>query len=114
VMHSDGSARRAFCYASDAVAGFFTVLLKGRPGQAYNVANPAGELSVLELAEMLVDLYPEKKLKVDRRYTPDSPGYIPSAYSRLIPDVTRLSALNWHAQIAPPAGFRRMIEACQT
>lgn len=111
VMHSDGSARRAFCYASDAISGFFSVLFKGTPAQAYNVANPAGELSVMELAELLVGLYPDKRLAVDRRHTPDSPGYIPSAYSRLVPDVARLSALGWTAQIAPPAGFRRMIEA---
>jgi UDP-glucuronate decarboxylase len=111
VMHSDGSARRAFCYASDAVAGFFSVLLAGTPAQPYNVANPAGELSVLELAELLVGLYPEKHLSVDRRHAPNSPGYIPSAYNRLVPDVTRLSALGWRAQIAPQAGFRRMIEA---
>lgn len=111
VMHSDGSARRAFCYASDAIAGFFSVLLKGTPAQAYNVANPAGELSVMELAELLVGLYPAKHLTVDRRNAPDSPGYIPSAYSRLVPDVARLNALGWTAQIDPPAGFRRMIEA---
>jgi UDP-glucuronate decarboxylase len=111
VMHSDGSARRAFCYASDAIAGFFSVLLNGTPAQAYNVANPAGELSVMELAELLVGLYPQKQLAVDRRHAPDSPGYIPSAYSRLVPDVARLSALGWTARIDPKAGFRRMIEA---
>ena len=111
VMHSDGSARRAFCYASDAIAGFFSVLLKGTPALAYNVANPASELSVMELAELLVGLCPAKRLTVDRRHAPDSPGYIPSAYSRLVPDVARLTALGWAAQIVPQAGFRRMIEA---
>lgn len=110
-MHSDGSARRAFCYASDAIAGFFTVLLKGSPAQAYNVANPAGELSVMELAELLIGLYPAKQLTVDRQYAPNTTGYIPSIYSRLVPDVTRLSDLGWTAQIGPATGFRRMIEA---
>ena len=66
VMTSDGSARRAFCYATDAIAGFFTVLLIGQPALPYNVANPVGELSVIELAELLVDLYPEKRLAVER------------------------------------------------
>ena len=108
VMHSDGSARRAFCYVSDAIAGFFSVLLLGTPAQAYNVANPAGELSVMELAELLVGLYPAKRLTVDRRHAAETPGYI---RSRLVPDVARLSALGWTAQIDPPAGFRRMIEA---
>ena len=111
VMHSDGSARRAFCYATDAVAGFFSVLLKGLPAQPYNVANPAGELSVMELAELLVGLHPKKALTVDRRNTPGNAGYIPSAYSRLVPDVSRLAALGWSAHIDPAAGFRRMIEA---
>ena len=111
VMHSDGSARRAFCYASDAIAGFFCALLKGTPGQAYNVANPSGELSVVELAELLVGMYPDKRLTVERRYAPGTSGYIPSKYSRQVPDVTRLSALGWTAQIAPPTGFGRMIEA---
>lgn len=113
VMHSDGSARRAFCYASDAIAGFFSVLLKGTPALPYNVANPAGELSVMELAELLVGLYPDKALSVDRRNAPGNAGYIPSAYSRLVPDVSRLAALGWSARIDPAAGFRRMIEAYQ-
>ncbi len=113
VMYSDGSARRAFCYATDAISGFFSILLRGNPTQAYNVANPAGELSVIELAELLVGLYPEKHLVVDRQHTPQTPGYIPSVYSRLIPDVTKLQSLGWTAQINPETGFRRMIEAYQ-
>src|SRR3546814_1330299 len=31
VMNSDGMARRAFCYATDAVVGLFSILLKGDP-----------------------------------------------------------------------------------
>lgn len=111
VMNSDGSARRAFCYASDAVAGFFSVLLKGVAGQAYNVANPAGELSVMELAEMLVGLFPEKGLQVERRVQVDPKAYLQSTYNRLVPDVSRLEALGWKAEVTPEQGFRRMITA---
>jgi dTDP-glucose 4,6-dehydratase len=110
VMTSDGSARRAFCYASDAVAGFLTVLLKGQPAEPYNVANPAGELSVMELAELLVGLFPERRLEVERR-PQSSSGYLASTFSRLIPDVTRLQALGWRPEIGPALGFKRMIEA---
>lgn len=108
VMTSDGSARRAFCYASDAIAGFFTVLLKGQPGQAYNVANPQAELSVMDLAELLVGLFPERGLLVERR-GPANAGYLPSAVSRLIPDTTRLAELGWAPKVAPAAGFQRFI-----
>lgn len=111
VMNSDGSARRAFCYASDAVAGFFTVLLKGQSATPYNVANPAGELSVMELAELMVGLFPEKGLRVERRAPPSQASYLASTFSRLVPDVSRLVQLGWQADVHPAEGFRRMIEA---
>ncbi|WP_397534529.1 NAD-dependent epimerase/dehydratase family protein [Roseateles sp.] len=111
VMLSDGAARRAFCYASDAIAGFFTVLLKGESALPYNVANPAGELSVMQLAELMVGLYPEKQLMVERRAPPGSTSYLASSFSRLVPDVHRLAALGWTPTVTPAEGFRRMIEA---
>jgi UDP-glucuronate decarboxylase len=113
VMTSDGSARRAFCYASDAIAGMFAVLLKGQISLPYNVANPAGELSVLELAELMVGLFPDKQLRVERRALPSSATYLPSVCSRMSPDVTRLNSLGWNPDVMPPEGFRRMIEAYQ-
>src|SRR3989344_2286919 len=39
VMKSDGEAVRSFAYIADVVAGFFTVLLKGKRAEAYNLAN---------------------------------------------------------------------------
>lgn len=111
VMMSDGSARRAFCYASDAIAGFFTVLLKGNPGLPYNVANPAGELSVMELAELMVGLYPDKKLLVERRAPSGSDNYLASTFNRLVPDIGRLAGLGWSPTVTPAQGFHRMIEA---
>lgn len=114
VMMSDGAARRAFCYASDAVTGFFTVLLEGEAATPYNVANPAGELSVIELAELLVGLCPEKGLQVERRAPIEGNAYLPSTFSRLVPDVSKLAALGWAPQVTPEQGFRRMIKAYKT
>jgi len=111
VMNSDGLARRAFCYASDAVAGFLTVLLKGTPATPYNVANPSGELSVWELAELLVGLRPELGLHVERRLPEQGNTYLASTFSRLVPDVSRLTSLGWVPEITPAQGFSRMLEA---
>ena len=50
---SDGSATRTFCYVADAVAGYYKVLVRGRPGEPYNVGTDAPEISMGELAERI-------------------------------------------------------------
>jgi dTDP-glucose 4,6-dehydratase len=113
VMKSEGLARRAFCYASDAVAGFFTVLLKGCPATPYNVANPEGELSVWELAELMVSLYPEKGLRVDRQIESQKANYLASPFNRLVPSIKKLTDLNWTPNVKPFDGFRKTVGAYQ-
>jgi dTDP-glucose 4,6-dehydratase len=65
----------------------------------------------MELAEMLVAMFPERGLKVSRRAPQQDSGYIASTFSRLIPDVGRLNSLGWEAKVDPKSGFKRMIEA---
>ena len=54
VMLSDGKPKRTFCYATDAVTGYFKVLVRGRPGEAYNIGIDTPEISVAELAQLTV------------------------------------------------------------
>jgi len=56
VMLSDGSATRTFCYVSDAVTGYYKVLLRGGDGEAYNVGVEEPEISMRELGERLAGL----------------------------------------------------------
>jgi len=56
VMLSDGAPRRTFCYASDAVVGYYKVLVKGRAGEPYNIGVETPEISMLELAERITEL----------------------------------------------------------
>jgi nucleoside-diphosphate-sugar epimerase len=108
VLLSDGSAERAFCYLSDAVSGFFTVLLQGETGRAYNVGNPAGMLSISELAELLTGIFPERGLKVVHK-TRALDGYLPSSVSRNCPNVDLISQLGWKPTRTPAEGFERTL-----
>jgi len=56
VMLSDGSATRTFCYVSDAVTGYYKVLVRGHDGEAYNIGVEEPEVSMAELAERLADV----------------------------------------------------------
>ena len=107
VIKSDGRAVRAFCYNSDAAAGFFAVLLTGASSRAYNVGNPEQTYSIRELAEVMVGLYPEKGLRVIFEVRDARDGYMPSPIAHNSPDVTKLRALGWNAAVAAPDGFRR-------
>jgi UDP-glucuronate decarboxylase len=54
VMLSDGSPRRTFCYVADSICGYYKILVKGLPGEAYNIGVERPEISMLELAEKAV------------------------------------------------------------
>lgn len=110
IMKSDGSTRRSFCYISDATRGFLSVLLHGEDGEAFNVGSDSGEISVGELADLLVGLYPERKLKVIRA-THDESSYLPSKVQRCNPSIAKISALNWAPKVPLISGFRRTVES---
>ena len=109
-MKSDGLAMRSFCYIADATAAFFSVLLAGKDGEAYNVGNPGCEISIIRLAETLVDLFPEKRLQVISKKDPDN-GYLKSPVSRNSPDLTRINKLGWKPVTGINDGFYRTVKS---
>jgi nucleoside-diphosphate-sugar epimerase len=54
VMFSDGSPTRTFCYATDAITGYYKVLVRGRDGESYNVGIDRPEISMAQLAELVI------------------------------------------------------------
>lgn len=56
VMLSDGSPTRTFCYIADAIVGYYKILFRGRPGEAYNIGLDTSETSMAELADHVVAL----------------------------------------------------------
>ena len=41
---------------TDAIVGFFKVLLHGRPGEAYNIGHNQDEINVISLAHVITEL----------------------------------------------------------
>lgn len=107
-LSSSGEAKRVFCYLSDATTAFFTVLLNGKKGQAYNVANPAAEISIAGLADLLVSLFPEKWLTVIKQ---DVASDLASKTLQTLPDISKIKELGWSPETALAPGFKRTIES---
>lgn len=103
VMKSDGSQVRSYCYVLDSVVGILTILLRGKMGEAYNVANNNSILSIREMAEILANIGNQKVI-FDYPSELEKNGYNP--VTRSVLDGSKLEQLNW----APCYTFRDGIE----
>lgn len=52
-LHSEGKQMRSYTYVADCVSGMFFVLLHGKSGEAYNIANPKSRVTIAQFAEKL-------------------------------------------------------------
>jgi nucleoside-diphosphate-sugar epimerase len=111
ILNSDGSARRAFCYLTDATVGFFKILLEGKNGEAYNVGNPKEEYSILELAQLIISLRPELNLKVKVNLPVKDVNYIKSTVSKNSPNINKMNELSWNPNVSARDGFNRTIKS---
>ena len=98
VMKSDGSAKRAFCYISDAADAFLRILLCGTPGQVY------------KLAQKMTELFPERKLQVRRiaRNAGDTYSENKNANTDVL-STEKLRTLGWNPMVSIEQGFRRTV-----
>ncbi len=111
VLKGTGTDKRAFCYLADTVAALLRIMLDGADGEIYNVGNAEEYISIIELAETLVSLFPEKQLKVVRQQRDDM-GYSASPEKRIIPlNVDKVKAIGWNPAFSVEEGFSRTIRA---
>lgn len=106
VLNSDGSGVRTYTYVADAIAGLFYALLRGDQ-VAYNVADPAGLVSIRRLAELFTRVRPERGLEL--RFTHESDARAYSLTKKQGLDSARLAALGWQPRVELPVGLDRMV-----
>lgn len=110
VLNSNGKAKRPFCYISDAILGLLTILTSGSSGNAYNLGNPDGNISILDLAIMLSRLVDTNQVEVIRNHGDnDNGGYLKSPIMQQDISIDKLRKLGWKPYITLQEGFRRMI-----
>lgn len=112
VLLSDGSPKRTFCYSSDAVTGYYKVLVKGHQGEAYNIGVETPEISMAELAEKLTafsrDLFGYKG-RVIRRASEDA-SYLVDNPNRRCPVIMKARThLGYNPSVALDEGLKRSL-----
>ncbi len=112
VMLSDGKPTRTFCYVADAIVGHYKVLIRGQNGESYNIGIDKPEISMAELAEMVVnearDLFDYEGKVVYA--TSEDEDYLVDNPNRRCPIIDKArNHLDYDPQIAIDDGLRRSL-----
>lgn len=108
-IHGDGQNTRSFCYINDALEAFFKVLFSNAEGESFNVGNPEQEISVTELAKLLVNTM---SYKVDIVHIdPPHAVYASVDPKRRCPDISKLqSVVDFKPKYTLEEGLKRTIQ----
>lgn len=108
-IKASGESARMYLYTFDAVTALLTLLLNGKKGEAYNVANKSTYCSIKELAEKIVEtLNSESNVLVNTGTEEERKIYPPDSFLRL--DISKLENLGWKAKV----DILKMIENTKT
>lgn len=108
VMKSEGLKFRSWCYVVDCASALLYVLLKGKNGTAYNIADESSNRTIRDLAQMIASIARRKvriELPEDAAYTGGTP------ITKAVFDTTRLKGLGWKISGTMEEKMQATIEA---
>ena len=101
---------RSFCYVTDTVNGLFRILLEGQSGEAYNLANETEEISIRDLAEMLICQSGNENLKIEYRI-PEGKQMEYCDYKRVGLNTEKIERLGWKPEVNLEKGIERTVKS---
>lgn len=107
-MMSAGAATRTYTYVADAALGAFTAHLSGNE-DVYNVADPEGNVSIRQLAEIFVAARPANGVALEFVNPDDGRSFSPTPSLGL--DASRLIALGWKPAVSLVDGVDRAVRS---
>lgn len=111
-LMSDGGMKRCFCYVSDATIALFRVLFYGSSGEAYNIANDSGYMSIYELARLIARLGGDRSRVVvnGTMHRDVHEGYAPQGHTAR-PDLSKMMSLGYVPSVSPEKGFKKVLDS---
>lgn len=109
VLKSEGRPIRTYTYVSDAVSAIFRILLDSDE-VVYNISSPESTVSIRQLAETLVEAYPEKGLKLVFDIPENSGNTGAAPFTLGILNSDKLQALGWKPRYSLRDGLVRTVE----
>lgn len=106
ILHTKGESAKPYCYTTDAVMALIYILLKGKDGEAYNVATPGTYINIRQLAEMYRNNF-NPRISVE---TIDNNHNCYAPVTTVNLDSGKLQALGWRPQYDIKEMLHRLIE----
>ena len=109
VLHTTGESEGNYVYTADAIAAIMTLLVKGKAGEAYNIANEDSHITIRNMAELVAREIAGEKIQVVIDIPEDSVslGYAPPVKMWL--DASKIRELGWKPEIGLVEAYKRMI-----
>jgi len=109
VLHTTGESEGNYVYTADAIAAIMTLLVKGKAGEAYNIANEDSHITIRNMAELVTREIAGEKIQVVIDIPEDSVslGYAPPVKMWL--DASKMRELGWKPEIGLVEAYKRMI-----
>ncbi len=107
VLKSAGTQYYSYTYVADAVSGFLTVLLNGKSGEAYNIADEASDIMLKDLAKIIAD-FAGKEVVFELPDETEKAGYSKATKARL--NGSKLKELGWTAKYDIKQGLVRTMK----
>ena len=107
VLKSEGLPKFSYCYVADCVTGIFYCLLKGKCGEAYNIADSSEILSLREIAEYISGLAGTKVI-FELPDAMQARGFSKAVRAILTND--KLRGLGWTPKDDTRSGVKKTIE----
>lgn len=102
ILKSEGKQRYSFCYIADAVSGLLCILLNGKSGEAYNIANDDENMTLGDYAKFIADIA-RKEVVYD--FNKKQAGASVATYALLNCD--KIKRLGWQQQYGVKQGLER-------
>ena len=112
ILHTQGRSEGNYCYLGDALSALLILMIRGKSGEAYNIANEENHTTIADMAEIVAEQIAGGKIHVVYDI-PDvnQNGYAPDVKLKLNAD--KMRSLGWKPKVNLRESYERMIISMQ-
>ena len=106
VLRSSGTTIINFSYTTDTVIGILCILLNGKNGEAYNITSDKTNMTILDSAKWLAEIYGNGKVRIE--IPKENSGYAPN--NNMILNNNKLKSIGWSFKYDLKHGYDRLLK----